>query len=72
MNSDSMRFAYEKIKGINDKIILTERGTMFGYNDLVVDFRNITKLKKIGVTVMDVTHSLQKTKSAYRCIRRRP
>ena len=60
MNSDSMRFAYEKIKGINDKILLTERGTMFGYNDLVVDFRNITKLKKIGVTVMDVTHSLQK------------
>jgi 2-dehydro-3-deoxyphosphooctonate aldolase (KDO 8-P synthase) len=45
----------------NDKIILTERGNMFGYHNLVVDFRNIIDMQKLGVpVVMDVTHSLQK------------
>ena len=38
----------------------TPRGTQFGYKDLVVDFRSIPILKKIGPTILDVTHSLQK------------
>jgi len=41
-------------------VMLTERGTTFGYQDLVVDYRNITWMKELGVPViMDCTHSLQ-------------
>jgi 2-dehydro-3-deoxyphosphooctonate aldolase (KDO 8-P synthase) len=56
-----MKFAVEKIRQAgNDKIILTERGTTFGYQDLVVDYRNIPWMKEHGVpVVMDCTHSLQ-------------
>jgi 2-dehydro-3-deoxyphosphooctonate aldolase (KDO 8-P synthase) len=56
-----MKFAIEKIKNAgNDKIILTERGTTFGYQDLVVDYRNIPWMQELDVpVVMDVTHSLQ-------------
>lgn len=61
MSAESMRFAVEKVvKSGNDKVMLTERGTMFGYNDLVVDFRNIAIMKQCVVPVIvDVTHSLQ-------------
>ena len=61
LSGDSMKFAVEKIKGAgNDKIILTERGTTFGYQDLVVDYRNIPVMQKFEVpVVMDCTHSLQ-------------
>ncbi len=57
----SMRFAVDKInKAGNQQVMLTERGTTFGYQDLVVDYRNITWMKEIGTPViMDVTHSLQ-------------
>lgn len=60
-SADSMQFAVEKVKETgNNKIMLTERGTMFGYQDLIVDFRNIPGLKKFKVPVIvDVTHSLQ-------------
>jgi len=45
----------------NSKILLTERGSSFGYHDLIVDFRNFIKMKKFGYPVVyDVTHSLQK------------
>jgi 2-dehydro-3-deoxyphosphooctonate aldolase (KDO 8-P synthase) len=45
----------------NKKIMLTERGTFFGYGDLVVDFRNISKMKKMGFPVVfDATHSVQR------------
>jgi 2-dehydro-3-deoxyphosphooctonate aldolase (KDO 8-P synthase) len=56
-----MRFAVEKITSTgNEKVLLTERGTTFGYQDLVVDFRNIPWMQDIGVpVVMDVTHALQ-------------
>ena len=56
-----MRFAVDKIKQAgNDKIMLTERGTTFGYQDLVVDYRNIPAMRAHGVpVVMDVTHALQ-------------
>ncbi|HUS86552.1 MAG TPA: 3-deoxy-8-phosphooctulonate synthase [Bacteroidales bacterium] len=61
LSGDTMKFAVEKVRSSgNDKIILTERGNMFGYQDLVVDMRNIPELKKNGVpVVMDITHSLQ-------------
>ena len=61
LSGPSMKFAVEKIKNTgNEKIILTERGTTFGYQDLVVDFRNIPWMQEHKVpVVMDVTHSLQ-------------
>ncbi len=61
LSPESMRFAVDKIKfSDNNKILLTERGSMFGYNDLVVDFRSIPIMKEFGFPViMDVTHSLQ-------------
>lgn len=61
LSGPAMRFAAEKIKAAgNEKVLLTERGTTFGYQDLVVDFRNIPWMQEIGVpVVMDVTHSLQ-------------
>jgi 2-dehydro-3-deoxyphosphooctonate aldolase (KDO 8-P synthase) len=61
VSGPSMKFAVEKIiKAGNENIILTERGNTFGYQDLVVDYRNITWMKEHGVpVVMDCTHSLQ-------------
>lgn len=61
LSGPAMKFAAEKIKQAgNDQVMLTERGTTFGYQDLVVDFRNIPWMKELGVpVVMDVTHSLQ-------------
>lgn len=58
---ESMRFAVNKIRESgNDKIMLTERGTMLGYQDLVVDYRSIPEMQKNKVPViMDITHSLQ-------------
>ena len=56
-----MKFAVEKINNTgNTKVGLIERGNTFGYQDLVVDYRNITWMKEIGTPViMDCTHSLQ-------------
>ncbi|HRO47235.1 3-deoxy-8-phosphooctulonate synthase [Agriterribacter sp.] len=61
LSGPAMQFAVEKIrKAGNNKIILTERGTTFGYQDLVVDYRNIPWMQAHGVpVVMDCTHSLQ-------------
>jgi 2-dehydro-3-deoxyphosphooctonate aldolase (KDO 8-P synthase) len=61
LSAASMEFAVNKIKESgNHNVILTERGTTFGYQDLVVDFRGIPAMKKIGVpVVLDCTHSLQ-------------
>jgi len=61
VSGEAMKFAVEKIRQAgNDKVMLTERGTTFGYQDLVVDFRNIPIMRAHGVpAVMDVTHSLQ-------------
>jgi 2-dehydro-3-deoxyphosphooctonate aldolase (KDO 8-P synthase) len=61
LSGESMRFAVDKIRQAgNDKIILTERGNTFGYQDLVVDYRNIPIMKSHGVpVVMDCTHALQ-------------
>lgn len=61
LSAESMKFAVEKVRSTgNKKIMLTERGTMFGYNDLIVDYRSIPEMKKNNVpVVLDVTHSLQ-------------
>jgi 2-dehydro-3-deoxyphosphooctonate aldolase (KDO 8-P synthase) len=61
LSGPSMKFAVEKIqKAGNNKIVLTERGTTFGYQDLVVDYRNIPWMQEQGApVVMDCTHSLQ-------------
>ena len=56
-----MRFAADKIRSTgNDRILLTERGATFGYNNLVVDFRGLQVMRDLGCPViLDVTHSLQ-------------
>ncbi len=61
LNGEAMKFAVEKINSAgNKKVMLTERGNSFGYQDLVVDFRNIAAMKMNNVPViMDCTHSLQ-------------
>jgi 2-dehydro-3-deoxyphosphooctonate aldolase (KDO 8-P synthase) len=61
VSGEAMKFAVDKIrKAGNNKIMLTERGTTFGYQDLVVDYRNIPAMQAHGVpVVMDVTHALQ-------------
>ena len=61
LNGEAMKFAVEKINSAgNKKVMLTERGNSFGYQDLVVDFRNIPAMKQNKVPViMDCTHSLQ-------------
>ena len=61
LSGPSMKFAVDKIKQAgNNKVWLTDRGNTFGYQDLIVDYRNITWMKEIGVPViMDCTHSLQ-------------
>jgi 2-dehydro-3-deoxyphosphooctonate aldolase (KDO 8-P synthase) len=57
-----MQYPVEKLKSAgNEQILLTERGTMFGYNNLVVDFRNIPDMASFGYpVVMDCTHSVQR------------
>jgi 2-dehydro-3-deoxyphosphooctonate aldolase (KDO 8-P synthase) len=61
LSGEAMKFAVEKIrKAGNEKLMLTERGTTFGYQDLVVDYRNIPIMQQQNVpVVMDCTHSLQ-------------
>lgn len=61
LSPEAMQFAAQKVVDSgNNKVMLTERGTTFGYGDLVVDFRGIPTMKQFGFpVVMDVTHSLQ-------------
>ena len=61
LSPEAMRFAVEKIRNAgNDKVMITERGTTFGYQDLIVDFRGIKELKSNNCPcVLDCTHSLQ-------------
>jgi 2-dehydro-3-deoxyphosphooctonate aldolase (KDO 8-P synthase) len=61
LSAGSMKFAVDKVKDSgNDKVILTDRGNTFGYQDLIVDFRGLPEMKSFGVpVVMDCTHSLQ-------------
>lgn len=62
LSPEAMRFAAEKVVEVgNDQVMLTERGTTFGYQDLVVDYRGIPEMQSFGYPViLDVTHSLQR------------
>ena len=66
LSGESMGFAVDKVRRSgNERVMLTERGSMFGYQDLVVDFRNIPIMQGFGVpVVLDVTHSLQQPNQA--------
>jgi 2-dehydro-3-deoxyphosphooctonate aldolase (KDO 8-P synthase) len=66
VNADAMRYAVAKVvESGNDKVWLTERGTTFGYQDLVVDFRAIPAMQTFGTpVVLDCTHSLQQPNQA--------
>lgn len=61
LSAASMKFAVDKImEAGNDKVILTDRGNTFGYQDLIVDYRGLPEMQSFGVpVVMDCTHSLQ-------------
>ncbi|RPG66574.1 MAG: 3-deoxy-8-phosphooctulonate synthase [Flavobacteriaceae bacterium TMED42] len=60
MSPESMQFAVQKVKDSgNENAWITDRGTQFGYQDLIVDFRGIPVMKEFAPTVLDVTHSLQ-------------
>ena len=61
LSPESMKFAVDKVtESGNNKVMITERGTTFGYHDLVVDFRGIPEMQKFGKPViLDITHSLQ-------------
>ena len=60
MSPESMKHAVQKVKDAgNSKAWITDRGTMFGYQDMIVDFRGIPTMKAFAPTVLDVTHSLQ-------------
>lgn len=66
LSGPSMKFAVDKVrKAGNEKVMLTERGNTFGYQDLVVDYRNIPWMQENHVPViMDCTHSLQQPNQA--------
>lgn len=66
LSGEDMKYPVQKVKESgNEKVWLTERGNIYGYNNLVVDFRNIPDLKKIVPTViMDCTHSVQRPGAA--------
>ena len=60
MSPESMKHAVQKVLDCqNNKVMITDRGTMFGYQDMVVDFRGIPTMQQYATTVLDVTHSLQ-------------
>lgn len=66
LSPGAMQFAVNKVKESgNSRVILTERGVTFGYQDLVVDYRGIPEMQELGVpVVLDVTHSLQQPNQA--------
>jgi 2-dehydro-3-deoxyphosphooctonate aldolase (KDO 8-P synthase) len=61
LSAESMKYVAQKIADTgNSKIMLTERGTMFGYQDYIIDYRGIPEMQKFGYpVVLDITHSLQ-------------
>tara|TARA_B100000497_G_scaffold127057_1_gene167647 strand:+ start:158 stop:976 length:819 start_codon:yes stop_codon:yes gene_type:complete len=60
MSPQAMKHAVQKVKDTgSDKVWITDRGTMFGYQDMVVDFRGIPTMKQYAPVILDVTHSLQ-------------
>ncbi|WP_114309669.1 3-deoxy-8-phosphooctulonate synthase [Winogradskyella arenosi] len=60
MSPEAMKHAVQKVKDAgNEQAWITDRGTMFGYQDMIVDFRGIPTMREFAPTVLDVTHSLQ-------------
>jgi len=60
MSPESMQHAVTKVTDSgNEQVVITDRGTMFGYKDMIVDFRGIPTMKAYAPVVLDVTHSLQ-------------
>lgn len=61
LSGADMEFPVEKVKSTgNDKVLLTERGNIFGYNNLIVDFRNVDDMQQWAPVVMDCTHAVQR------------
>lgn len=60
MSPESMQHAVKKVTDSgNNQVCITDRGTMFGYQDMIVDFRGIPTMKQYAPVILDVTHSLQ-------------
>jgi 2-dehydro-3-deoxyphosphooctonate aldolase (KDO 8-P synthase) len=60
MSPEAMKHAVQKVMDSgNDKAWITDRGTMFGYQDMIVDFRGIPTMRQYAPVILDVTHSLQ-------------
>jgi 2-dehydro-3-deoxyphosphooctonate aldolase (KDO 8-P synthase) len=60
MSPESMKHAVQKVLDCNNQnVMVTDRGTMFGYQDMIVDFRGIPTMRQYATTVLDITHSLQ-------------
>ena len=65
MSPESMKHAVTKVTDSgNNQVMITDRGTMFGYQDMIVDFRGIPTMKQYAPVVLDVTHSLQQPNQA--------
>tara|TARA_R110000868_G_scaffold21640_10_gene89825 strand:+ start:26026 stop:26847 length:822 start_codon:yes stop_codon:yes gene_type:complete len=65
MSPESMQHAVTKVTDSgNEQVVITDRGTMFGYKDMIVDFRGIPTMKAYAPVVLDVTHSLQQPNQA--------
>ena len=57
---EAMQFAVQKVRDVgNNDVAITERGTTFGYQDLIVDYRGIPTMRQYAPVILDVTHSLQ-------------
>ena len=65
MSPEAMKHAVQKVKDAgNENAWITDRGTMFGYQDMIVDFRGIPTMRQFAPTILDVTHSLQQPNQA--------
>ena len=60
LSPEAMQFAVQKVRDVgNNDVAITERGTTFGYQDLIVDYRGIPTMRQYAPVILDVTHSLQ-------------
>jgi 2-dehydro-3-deoxyphosphooctonate aldolase (KDO 8-P synthase) len=60
MSPEAMKHAVKKVQDSgNEQVMITDRGTMFGYQDMIIDYRGIPVMQKIAPTILDITHSLQ-------------
>ena len=73
MSPESMKHAVQKVLDCNNQnVMITDRGTMFGYQDMIVDFRGIPTMQNYATTVLDVTHPLQQPNQTAGVTGRRP